>query len=681
MNSSGNITGTPLLQIQGITGTHAATASSSEALVQALQVTDGTVVRGTASGRSPQGATLIQTSVGELSIQTDIFIRRGTEVAIQLERRQNDMFGRLISIDGKSVPKYLEQLAQQQPSGDDQVQTSQLSTASKAGATPSAAMYLPEEIIPARAEAVLLSKPAPMPLSTEPSAMPAASLAPGNASAAMAEAEWPLPLPPALQSSFSQASSGARVALDILGVTFPSSTVAPSSPPSPAAPTSAPLPPSTSTLATPAVSTTAPAIAADTAPPPSKMAPSASASPTPASLPTSHQTSGLAAYQRASYASLSATSPLTSPTIAGTVSTPAVLAAPPTTQNTVATTSDLIAPSPGQMAIPAQASPSSATLTPFNSSSVTPHASLINGSQSPFPVTAHPPSPTGPVFSAMVLGQTGPQELILQTPLGSLKLMNMTPLPSGTQLQMRVTQILPPSLPETGEALLRLTQGFYVPLEGVEALAALTSNLVRQPHQGGLVPAPGKHLMSDALFLLAALKGGDLKRWIGEAKQNDSEIISHDLLKRLNVDFSTLRSSTVEAREPQGWNLVTLPFHTGGQVEPIRLFFKRQRKEPARLNPGDSEHFLVDLVLAQCGRFQLDGMVKKDRNLHFDLMVRTEQPLLPNVEQDIRQIYQNAAEVTGFQGTIGFRSGSKACLQPPVASPDAAGAGEHSIVV
>lgn len=298
----------------------------------------------------------------------------------------------------------------------------------------------------------------------------------------------------------------------------------------------------------------------------------------------------------------------------------------------------------------------------------------------PSPAVSSSPMAAQPVFSAMVIGNAGPQEIILQTPIGSLKMMNTSPLPQGTQLQVRVTQILPPSIAGTSETLplSRPLEGFPQTLEGMEEFAALSANQPRLPG-AGQIPAPGKHLLSDALFLLAALKGGDLKRWIGETKHEELDVKGSDLLKRLGNDFATLRSGLIEAREPQGWNLLTLPFHAAF-VEPVRLFYKRHRKDSQTLQKGDSEHFLVDMFLSRFGRFQLDGMVKKDTALQFDLMIRTEQALAAAMQQDIRQIYQDAAEISGFQGTIAFRHGAKACVTLPSVTKNGA-TPDHSIVV
>ena len=55
------------------------------------------------------------------------------------------------------------------------------------------------------------------------------------------------------------------------------------------------------------------------------------------------------------------------------------------------------------------------------------------------------------------------------------------------------------------------------------------------------------------------------------------------------------------------------------------------------------------------GRFQLDGLVHQGEK-RMDLIVRTENRLPGGVEDGIRNIFQNAAEVTGLKGGIVFQA-------------------------
>jgi len=697
VSSSVNITGS-LFPLLGISATSSTPTSSGEIVAPTLDLAEGTVLRGIANGRSPQGATIIRTEVGDLFVQTDIFIKRGIEVAVQVERRADDAFTRLVSIDGKSVPKYLEQLAAQSANADDSVLTSNLGAAARPSA-PASSAILPGDIVPARVEAVLLTKPAPLPPApvNMPAAPAAAAPATAPASAALTTPASAAPTPPApplalpLQEAMGPAVIGSRLQLDILGVTFPSAASGAASPA-----TLPPLPQPSTGTATPQPSSPSPVPTATAS------SPGMVSAPTGVALPTTGATSappvppapsplmqGLAAYQQrmGPQTPLPASSPTTGappmPTATPPSASPQPLttAAPPIPTATTPSASPPLASEAAPRApLPVPNDPADSALLP---SVVAAKTRSFLAPPSPTPASPpteaimRPAAPPTPVFSAMVIGQTGPDELILQTPVGTLKLLNTPALPPGTQLQARLTQVLAPDITDDITASAPASAACRT-FPAMEALAALASQW--PPQTGGAaIPAANRQALSDILFLLSALKGGDVKRWLGDARVKEIESKAGDLLARLGAEFTALRGASVEAREPQGWNALTFPFLAGQHVEPVRLYYKRQSREGKR-NQAGGEHFLVDFVLSSFGRFQLDGLVKRAATLQFDLVVRSEQALEPAMEQEIRRIYHQAAETGGFQGNLTFRHGTKACVPPPVGGDAPAGA-PHSIVV
>lgn len=650
MSSSGNITGT-VFQLLGISGTSAVTPGSGDVLPPTIELAVGTVLKGVANGRTPEGATLIRTEIGDLSLNTDIFLKRGVEVAVQIERRQQDAFVRLVSIDGKSVPKYIEQQSAQSVPTEDTVQTSTLGSASRSSAAPSSAIITPESVIPARVDALLLSRPpsASLPLSAA-STLPSATPAP--------------PVAAPLHAMLSQSAPGSRLTLEVLGITFPQS-AAPASTPS----GQTPLPTPTGVLSQPP--------ATGNAAPAGFTAPASPAAPP-----------AVAAYQRT--AQSTGIPPLTP---GPSVAIPPLPAAPAATPLAPAAGAGSVSPLPATAASLPGSLPmaADATALPQGPSSLPaaippprsplPEAARPAINAAPAPTASHSPLPGPPVFSAMVLGDSGPGELILQTPVGTLKLLNTPALPHGAQLQMRISEILPAAELPVEDALSSLALRGAKPSrwEALEAFAAMAATLPRMAGASHL-PTAGKHTLSDVLFLLAALKGGDLRRFIGEARTKEMETSAPDLLARLGAEFTALRGMAIESADPQGWNLHTLPFLASGQLEPVRLYHKRNRKGADGPQAGDSEHFLVDMYLSSFGQFQLDGFVKRQTPLQFDLAVRTERPLAKAVERDISHIYQEAAAISGYQGSLTFQHGPKACVTPPITRP-AESAGDHSILV
>ena len=74
---------------------------------------------------------------------------------------------------------------------------------------------------------------------------------------------------------------------------------------------------------------------------------------------------------------------------------------------------------------------------------------------------------------------------------------------------------------------------------------------------------------------------------------------------------------------------------------------------------GDAEggvRFIIDLELDRLGRLQFDGLVQgKDKR--FYLILRSAGDLPQQISHDIRQIFEDACEVTGIKGEIVFQSG------------------------
>jgi hypothetical protein len=92
-------------------GNTPAISSATSILPQLLNLPTGTMLHGLVSTpRNAQGHIVIKTDKGELALKTDIFMKRGMEVVIRLDKSTDELMAKLISIDGKSVNKYVESL-------------------------------------------------------------------------------------------------------------------------------------------------------------------------------------------------------------------------------------------------------------------------------------------------------------------------------------------------------------------------------------------------------------------------------------------------------------------------------------------------------------------------------------------------------------------------------------------
>ena len=63
----------------------------------------------------------------------------------------------------------------------------------------------------------------------------------------------------------------------------------------------------------------------------------------------------------------------------------------------------------------------------------------------------------------------------------------------------------------------------------------------------------------------------------------------------------------------------------------------------------------MDVDFSRMGRVQLDGLVH-NANKRFDLIIRTDNQIPNRIQNDIRQIFENANDITGITGQLGFQA-------------------------
>jgi|GEM_PF-2288115 len=726
----------PPVQIAGVTAYGTTTSATSIPAAIAVMPT-GTLLRGIIGGRNPQGQTVLQTDKGDVALKTDIFFKRGAELMIRVEKAQNETVARIITVDGRSLAKYLESLSHALPQED--------SIAENAFTRQQAAPPPPRDN--AAANAAPSAPPAPVP--------PGTSTVSARMTAIMLS---PLPLkneasslPPEIVQLLQNAPAGTQLAVRITQLTLPTATpLVPSLPPATLPLTAATgdisLPPAP--VPPPQVTTpgTAPPVLQDSAAPAGQVLAGSLAAALPASSPAVPEVAPpLPPSSLPSAATPTAPSP--SPANAAAASSPAV---PPNQQGIplpstgaplpVNPASGETAPAPlplppsvgtAPASAPASTAPSvPPASTPMEASAPLPAATPSPGAASP--VTAAPPTPqkmnippssppsvassppppapaaapphpapgtssstvAAPTVTATVLEGTTATGLTLHSPLGALRLLSPTPLPAGTQVQFTIEYFQPPATPlhttmaaPSGESV-----KLYPALSELEELSlpisapavSLDTTLPYQPH---LIPRPGKELTTELVFLMSALKGSDLRKWLGEDTLRRLSDTNPDLLKQIGTEFSLLRRSIGEEGEAVRWTMYQLPVSlNAGVMEPIRLYHRENSEKEAQdqeTRTESGQHFIVDIELTRLGRLQLDGFVKKAAGKQrFDLVIRSESRLDSEMKQGIRDIYKDAGELTGFEGGISFLEGRDALFKLPTpASFSASEVSGQSIMV
>ncbi|MBI4183110.1 MAG: hypothetical protein HY521_03815 [Proteobacteria bacterium] len=192
--------------------------------------------------------------------------------------------------------------------------------------------------------------------------------------------------------------------------------------------------------------------------------------------------------------------------------------------------------------------------------------------------------------------------------------------------------------------------------EAVRLLAAAEPMAYRQLLQA--LPQPGPQLTANVLFFLVALRGGDVRAWLGEGPLRALERAGRgDLVARLGEEF---RRGGRGLGEPAAgeWRSVGLPFFTGAAVEEVRLHLRRhgeEADEEGGRGGGAETRFVIDLDLSRLGRMQLDGFVRKATR-RFDLIVRTRAALPVAMRGEINRIFSESCAATGLAGEIGFQA-------------------------
>jgi hypothetical protein len=267
--------------------------------------------------------------------------------------------------------------------------------------------------------------------------------------------------------------------------------------------------------------------------------------------------------------------------------------------------------------------------------------------------------PPPPVVVGTVTNRSVAGEMQVQTPLGLLTLNTKAPLPPSTRIVFALlgpVEPPPPSAaaaPAAGSAPLALTRKWAALSEAVETLGradpALAQNVIENA-----IPRPGPGLAANLLFLLSALRGGDIAGWLGAPAMRALQRAGrHDLVTRLGEDFAQISRLAADPATGE-WRTWLVPVHDGGAIELVRLFIKRHRGRTADDDERDSgTRFLVEVDLSRLGPMQLDGLVQQKR---FDLIVRSHAPLPRHMRKDIYAIFDDALAATGYSGGITFQA-------------------------
>ena len=265
-------------------------------------------------------------------------------------------------------------------------------------------------------------------------------------------------------------------------------------------------------------------------------------------------------------------------------------------------------------------------------------------------------TPQGAVVGGTVIGLSRSGQSILSTPRGLMTLVGQAELPPGSRV---VVEILPQSS-RAGTArtagpppapLAHLAQHWETLDQAIRLLEVANpsaANQITRDH----VARPGPQLTAAIALFITAVRGGDLRAWLGEENTRALELARGGLGSTLREEFGTMQ----RASEPNdgGWRGFFIPFLDDGQLNQIRLFLHQERdaRDNDEREGADPTRFVVDLSLSQLGDLQIDGTVRPET---VDLLVRTRDALPTTMRQEIRDIFTSTLGRTGIDGQLAFR--------------------------
>ncbi len=266
-------------------------------------------------------------------------------------------------------------------------------------------------------------------------------------------------------------------------------------------------------------------------------------------------------------------------------------------------------------------------------------------------------NPPSSAISGTVSAITANGQPLVQTPLGLLSLAIDRPPPIGSTMQFEVIQsALKPALQTAFNYFpdIIAQSGKWPHLE--EAFSHLSQSApgVAEEVLNSSVPRANSQLLTNVLFFLNALRGGDFNSWLGKAAATILGNERIDLSNQLSEEFSHIARVFNEAPQAD-WRTAIVPFFDGSALEQVQMHMRG--KSAKDQNQGDEEpsRFIIDVNLSELGRIQLDGFIKS-RGKRFDMIVRSEIPFLKQMKRDISRIFSDFSEATGVAGTIAFQT-------------------------
>ncbi|MGB0748017.1 MAG: hypothetical protein ACPGO3_04680 [Magnetospiraceae bacterium] len=283
----------------------------------------------------------------------------------------------------------------------------------------------------------------------------------------------------------------------------------------------------------------------------------------------------------------------------------------------------------------------------------------VSSTSAPAAGSAGASTPSAPGPGTVVTGvvtAVGPRGAItVATPVGNFALDLGQSLPEGTGVRLQLVARLDGATPTTHTHTAPQGPSPAVGWPALEeALAAVRAAQPEVAHQvvNRFLPKPGASFTPTVLFLLAALKGGNLRGFLGDPFPRVLTREHPPLLTRLGDDFAQLAGRVADSAG-NDWRFLMVPLALQERIDHVNLFYRRPPPvEGDEAEPGT--RFVIDLDISLFGHLQFDGLAReKKRSLA--LILRSREPLPGKVRREIHDLYGEARGGLGLDGSLTFQ--------------------------
>jgi hypothetical protein len=317
---------------------------------------------------------------------------------------------------------------------------------------------------------------------------------------------------------------------------------------------------------------------------------------------------------------------------------------------------------------PPEAAPAAEAAPPPPQAAAVPTGAPAQPPASSPPPAAPPALPAGSDFvrqATVLAGRVlppGPSgETLIKTALGTLSLPETAdPPPVGAAVQLKVFAAAPPlpGFKPTGlEASLPMTESAGPESATLSPIAeAMAALAMVEPEQAKAVETqlalqPGPQLAAAFFSFLAGTAPSVSRRWAESPARKTLDAIDRpDLKSRLDVDAAEMGQTRPPAYQGD-WAVTILPYLGMASTQPIRVYRKQPGDKKGVTAQRAGEHFVIEVELKRLGQMQFEGLVRERR---FDLMLRSNRILEPELQTLISRVFRDAAGIGGYAGDIAF---------------------------